>query len=104
MIEKYVAGCDSHQLRIVSLVRRSSLDLLVRGAVQIDLHIAGAANALLRRQVIASARMQIVKALSGAAIGCDPYILQQAAATFGEFRGSRGAHREFRTVSNHLRE
>ena|SRR2546427_359083 len=104
MIERYVTGCDLYQSRAISWPGFSSRDLLVGGAVQIDLHVPGAANAFRRGQIVASTRVQIVIALTRTAVGGDPYVLQQAAAAFHELGRARGAHGEFRTVAHDLRE
>src|SRR5207302_174980 len=104
MIKRYVASCDLYQSRAISLLGSSGRDLLVRGSVQIDLYIPGAANVFRRVQIVASTRVQIVKALTRTAVRGDPYVLQQAAAAFHELGRARGPHCEFRTVTHHLRE
>src|SRR6266571_5250063 len=104
MVKRYVAGCHLHQPRATGLLGWSGRGVLVGGAVQIDLHVPGAANALQLSQIVARARVQIVKAFTSAAVSSDPYVLEEAAAAFHEFGGARGTHGEFRTVAHYLRE
>src|SRR5438445_12565355 len=55
MVKRYVAGCHLHQPRATGLLGwsgRGVRGVLVGGAVQIDLHVPGAANALQLSQTV----------------------------------------------------
>src|SRR6266566_1945274 len=63
-----------------------------------------AGRSVVARPVLWSKDTWLVATCTSAAVGSDPYVLEEAAAAFHEFGGARGTHGEFRTVAHYLRE
>ena len=73
-------------------------------ALNVDLHFALAANGAGYRLVAAFARVDVVVAVSFAAVDRDPHILEQRAILVLELRGVGGADREYGAALLDLRE